>query len=202
MLFKIIQDISATGEVPQANSADHFNDDDLKPYAGWKCPDFKITHRGKVTDFIFSNLDMFGCIFSYSMWEIISSFKISDHQRYDVNVIKRGKVYDNYYYIHWEKNESVFRYIDWEHSKLHKYYNHTEKKELMHFNSYKELIDYQQSIFYTKYQIGGELGLKNLDYDMINFRYAFFPQGVVCSQRCKEALEDAKLTGFKFEPLE
>jgi hypothetical protein len=202
MLYKIIQDLASTGDVPQAISTDYFNDDDLKPYLGWKCPDFKITHKGKVTDYIFSNLDMFGFLISHELWEIISSFKISEHQRFDVNVIKRGKVYKNYHYIHWEKNESVFKYIDWEHSILHKYYNSKEKLELMHFNSYKELEVSYQRLSETNNQIGGVLSLKNLDYDLINFRYSYFPQGVVCSEKCKEALENAKLTGFMFESLE
>ena len=69
----------------------------------------------------------------------------------------------------------------------------------MHFNSYKELEVSYQRLGNTNHQIGGVLSLKDLDYDLINFRYAYFPQGVVCSQRCKEALENAKLTGFKFE---
>ena len=201
MLYKLIPDYDVIGDYPQAIWTDYFDVLVLKQKVAWRCPDFKFTPRGKLTDYVFHSAEGYGTIISHSFWDILSEFKISEHQRFDVNLIKRGKVYNNYYYIHFVKSENFFSYIDWENSKLHKYYNHSEKLELMHFSSYKELDDYEQSILDTKYQIGGEVALKNLDLDFINFRFPFFPQGVVCSELCKEALESANLTGFKFDVI-
>lgn len=201
MSFQIISDINVIGAVPQANCLGYFDEDEPIKNIDWICPDFKVTPKGKVTDWIYHNLNYYGSLISDNFFSILKDFKIGDHKMYKVALVKNGRKYEQYHYIHFIKNKKYYDYVDWDKTVMHKYFKHTEKLEPIRFSNYQELMKMHESLIWTDYQLGGEVILKEVDFDFYKFKIPFFPMDPVCSESCKLALEQSNLTGFKFEPL-
>lgn len=201
MYYKIIPDYDKIGAIPQASYTSYF-DMSLAIFDDkWKCPDFKMEKGAKLTDYIFHIGEGYASIVSNTFFDTVRHFKMADHQKFDVKIIQNKKEFDHYSYLHFILHEKYFDYVDWTNSIFYKYFNHTEQQEKLSFGSYSELDSCFQRFLDTPYTVGGEVRLKDMDIDVMQFRLPFFPIGLICSQKCKEALENSPLSGFLFEEL-
>ena len=201
MYYKIVPDFNKVGAFPQASYTRYFEMSSEKFDREWKCPDFKLEKRARLTDFVFHNGSGCSTIISDGFFNTINDLMIADYQKFDVRIIQNNKVFENYSYLHFIMHDGYFDFVDWPNSQFYKYLNHSEQQEKLTFNSYTELDSCFQSWLDTPYTVGGEVRLKEMDIDVMQFRLPFYPNGLICSRKCKEALETTSFTGFLFEEL-
>ncbi|MEP0263339.1 hypothetical protein [Dokdonia sp.] len=144
--------------------------------------------------------NLYSFIISEKMKNILEQFDIHKKQFYNAKVLFEDKYHD---YQVWHLFLDGFNeYVDFKQSIFCEYnYEHTEKKglELFKVNNQEELTDLEYNKNWDSW--GFERAVMKPEFKEIDCMAMPYPYGILISERLKNELEEAKLTGFEIKPF-
>ena len=172
-------------------------------------PDYILSEEGKLTDYTFdSSLGRYLFI-SKRFLEVIRQFKLDEHQIFDSPIQANGMMHPYFilYLVHerrefvlWEK--SVFykrpKAIDWKQAAIDKKMPEDNEFEPVSGLTFDEFVKLDNSRLIGRKEV--LLDRIVLEYDLL--RITWPAHQIIVSQRLKDAIQQAGLTGMDFKPAD
>lgn len=208
-------DVSVIGEYPQIQEFSRIHNDNAQLYhypdvtgrfpEDTELPIYRMQTKARLTDLV-SNVPLTQqLMISGNGLSVFRKLNLPEFQIFPLKFLYKGKMIESYCSFSLVREPHYLeRFISWKHSIFYitQNYHRIRLKELR-FDSPESWKAKRMELEDT-----GEYGLLpviklnyNKDFDLFNFGHYPILYGFVCTERFVNAILDAKLTGFRFEPL-
>ena len=129
---------------------------------------------------------------------LINQFNTLDTQSINVKILHRNEIYDNYKILHF--TESLLPKINYDKSE---FYNSIQKEPII-IKDYEDFIAIRNELIKNYEQpFSKNLFIEKKHVESLDYFTLGFPSGeIIVSERLKEALEEAKITGIRFQKID
>lgn len=174
-----------------------------------RIPPFKLYNQAKWTDYITSNAFKSGAsiLCTSTFFSLLQQFKLPSYQQYNTQIEKEN-VKKGYNFIYFSEIHN--HYVDFEKSTFYVRYvfnkDRPQNRQLIRFQSIEDYNRKEQKLYqlakgkqsFMYHQLFFKKNM--IQFDL--FRLYGFYQGLIISERLKNALNESSLTGFRCQPFE
>lgn len=161
---------------------------------------FVVHNKANLTDLISVAVTSGGFLINNKLKMVFDRFNITAHQFYPARLMHRGIFYDNYFWIHFIQSD-LAKFVDFKKSTFFIYHNYKYNLGFVKISSFDDLIQKRKVIKQKTPHKTVTIWAENIclqktfDNKLDAFEIGTFDSNFYVSERLREALAGAKITG-------